>query len=410
MADTRPYDTFNAEELAICLSHYDLGIIKGIAAFSRGSRNAPKAIINCERGRFLFKRRNKGVDEIKKVAFTHQIQLALAAQNFPLPHLLGTRDDDNSMLVYRNCIYEIQEFIEGTGYDASLESTEQAGHALGLYHKLLEGFQSDYEPPTASYHNAKAIFQSIHKSSASLTPTPSTRERTRDTVQFLGNAYRHCAEEINKLGLCDWPTQIVHGDWHPGNMLFRDKLVVAVIDYDTARQQQRVIDFANGALQFSIIGRRDAALEDWPEHLDMPRLKQFLHGYDSVNQIATDELKAAPYLMCEAMIAEAVLPIATTGGFGRFDGCEFLEMIRKKVIWLITNAEALSGVLNENVPEPVAVSKGIQLAPEKKPPKTPTHTKPPGHPKKPAPKPQGKPRASDPLADLADAAKKLKKK
>jgi len=217
-------------------------------------------------------------------------------------------------------------------------------------------------------------------------------------------------EEINKLGLCDWPTQIVHGDWHPGNMLFRDKLVVAVIDYDTARQQQRVIDFANGALQFSIIGRRDAALEDWPEHLDMPRLKQFLHGYDSVNQIATDELKAAPYLMCEAMIAEAVLPIATTGGFGRFDGCEFLEMIRKKVIWLITNAEALSGVLNENVPEPVAVSKGIQLAPEKKPPKTPTHTKPPGHPKKPAPKPQGKPRASDPLADLADAAKKLKKK
>jgi len=71
MADTRPYDTFNAEELAICLSHYDLGIIKGIAAFSRGSRNAPKAIINCERGRFLFKRRNKGVDEIKKIGRAH---------------------------------------------------------------------------------------------------------------------------------------------------------------------------------------------------------------------------------------------------------------------------------------------------------------------------------------------------
>jgi Ser/Thr protein kinase RdoA (MazF antagonist) len=367
MADTREYDKFSAEELAICLSHYDLGIIKGIAAFSRGSRNAPKAIINCERGRFLFKRRNKGVDEIKKVAFTHQIQLALAAQNFPLPHLLGTRDDDNSMLVYRDQIYEVQEFIEGTGYDASLESTEQSGHALGLYHKLLEGFQSDYEPPTASYHNAKAIYQSIHKSSASLTPTPDMRERTKETVKFLGDTYRQCVEEINKLGLADWPTQIVHGDWHPGNMLFRDKVVIAVIDYDTARQQQRVIDFANGALQFSIIGRRDAPLDDWPENLDMPRLKQFLHGYDSVNQIATDELRAAPYLMCEAMIAEAVLPIAATGGFGRFDGCAFLEMIRKKIVWLITNASALSGILNENVPEPVSVSTGIKLAPEHKP-------------------------------------------
>ena len=369
MADTRAYDRFNAEELAICLSHYDLGIIRNIAAFSRGSRNAPKAIVNCDRGRFLFKRRNKGVDEIKKVAFTHQIQLALAAQNFPLPHLLGIRDDGNSMLIYRNNIYEMQEFIEGTGYDASLEATEQAGHALGLYHKLLEGFQSDYEPPTASYHNAKAIYQSIQKSSVSLKPTADMRERTCETVKFLGDTYRQCVEEINKLGLSDWPTQIVHGDWHPGNMLFRDKLVVAVIDYDTARLQQRVIDFANGALQFSIIGRRDASLDDWPEHLDMPRLKQFLHGYDSVNQIATDELRAAPYLMCEAMIAEAVLPIAATGGFGRFDGCEFLEMIRKKVVWLITNAGALSGILNENVPEPISVSDGIKLAPENEPPK-----------------------------------------
>lgn len=396
MADTRAYDTFNAEELAICLSYYDLGIIKGIAGFSRGSRNAPKAIIDCERGRFLFKRRNKGVDEIEKVAFTHQIQLALAAQNFPLPHLLGTRDNDNSMLIHRSHIYEMQEFIEGNGYDASPGATEQAGHALGLYHKLLEGFQSDYEPPTASYHNARAIFQSIHKSSASLVPKPDMRERTRDTVKFLGNTYRQCVEEINKLGLCDWPVQIVHGDWHPGNMLFRDKIVVAVIDYDTARQQQRVIDFANGALQFSIIGRRAAPLEDWPEDIDIPRLKQFLYGYDSVNQISTDELRVMPYLMCEAMIAEAVLPIATTGGFGRFDGCEFLEMIRKKIVWLVTNATVLSEILNENAPKPITVSTGS---------KKPTTAQ-----KRTIPKSHGKPTAGDHLADLANAAKKRKKK
>ncbi|HUT94524.1 MAG TPA: hypothetical protein VMY37_34025, partial [Thermoguttaceae bacterium] len=78
---------FGAEELAICLSHYDLGILRSVKDFPRGSKRAPKAVIQSDRGKFLFKRRSKGKDNLGKVAFTHQLQLFLAGQNFPLPHL-----------------------------------------------------------------------------------------------------------------------------------------------------------------------------------------------------------------------------------------------------------------------------------------------------------------------------------
>ncbi len=340
-------ERFDADELAICLSHYDLGIIEGITDFPRGSRRSPKLVILCQRGRFLFKRRARGKDDLNKVAFTHQIQLHLAAENFPLPHLLGTRPDNNSMLVSNDRIYEMFEFIEAGAYDGALEATYDAGRILGLYHKLLTGFRSDYTPPKGNYHAALGVSQAIGNTVTSLPlesrPEPDVLGKT---VDFLKKAYRHSAQKANDAGITDWPRQIVHGDWHPGNMLFRDKLVAAVIDYDSARLQPRVIDLANGALQFSIIGGAEDPSQ-WPANLDTTRLRRFLSGYDSANVISKAELQVIPFLMCEAMIAEAVLPIAATGSFGRMEGFAFLQMIERKVKWVLGHLKELAAILED---------------------------------------------------------------
>jgi homoserine kinase type II len=340
-------ETFQREELVKALSHYDLGIIHKVEEFPRGSRRSPKVLLQADRGEFLFKRRARGKDDLAKVAFTHQIQLMLAAQNFPLPHLLGTREENNSMLVMDDQIYEMFEYIAGEGYTGGLDSTYYAGQSLSLYHKLLKDFEGDYNPPTGSYHDAKAIHQAIRNTVGSLPleTRPSTDVLTA-TVKRIEDAYVHAAAQVNQLGLAEWESQIVHGDWHPGNMLFRNKRVVAVIDYDAARRQQRVIDFANGALQFSILGGGEDP-SDWPEYPDEARFKRFMRGYDSVSVVSVAEIKAVPYLMCEAMIAEAVLPIAATGSFGRFDGFGFLEMIDRKVQWILGHCDQLVGAMED---------------------------------------------------------------
>ena len=91
MADNKVRETFRARELAVCLSYYDLGIISEIEEFARGSRRAPKVVIDCERGRFLFKRRTMGKDDLAKVAFTHQIQLTLLHE---IGHHFGFTDEE----------------------------------------------------------------------------------------------------------------------------------------------------------------------------------------------------------------------------------------------------------------------------------------------------------------------------
>ena len=154
------------------------------------------------------------------------------------------------------------------------------------------------------------------------------------------------SRKVQEIGLPGWPKQIVHGDWHPGNMLFRDRHVVAVIDYDAARVQQRVIDFANGVLQFSILGGSEDPTK-WPEYVDVTRYKRFMLGYDSVNVITKQEMQCVPHLICEAMIAEGVLPIAATGSFGRIQGYPFLKMIDRKTRWIQENVTALTSVLDD---------------------------------------------------------------
>src|SRR4029078_9500102 len=103
-------EKFAAEELAIVLSHFDLGTIDSIVEFPRGSRKAPKLLIVTEHGKFLLKRRARGKEDPFKVAFCHAIQLHLSRQQFPLPHLIGTRKDNNSMLQWRGGVYELFEY------------------------------------------------------------------------------------------------------------------------------------------------------------------------------------------------------------------------------------------------------------------------------------------------------------
>jgi homoserine kinase type II len=328
-------EQFSAEELAIVMSHFEIGVIDSIVDYPRGSRKAPKLLIVSEQGKFLLKRRARGKDDPYKVAFSHALQLYLASKQFPLPHLVGTRKDNNSMLQWRNAVYELFEYIPGQGYPQTLEATFDSGRVLSLYHKLLQDFQSEWKPSGGSYHQAPAVEQGLRAIPSQVGDTDA-----RPVLEFLRESYRHAAQMVEGLGLDRWPKQIVHADWHPGNMLFRDNHVVAVIDYDSARLLARIIDVANGALQFSIIGG-DEDVSKWPDKLDEGRFKRFLRGYDQVMLLSEAELKTVPWLMVEALIAEAVFPIAATGSFGRMEGMAFLEMVQRKIQWMQKSADSL---------------------------------------------------------------------
>lgn len=343
--------TFEGGELAVVVSRYDIGVIESVKEFRRGSGRAPKVLLRTDRGRFLLKRRTIGRDGVARVRFCHEIQLHLAARRFPLPKLISSKTDGSTILVLNDFIYELFEFIPGDNYDSSLDATFDAGRALGLFHRLLAGFKSkSFSPTSASYHNARGVEEHLGLVQQRL-PDLSGSAGNRSAASILdrlGVSYLDAAKRVENLGFSNWPRQIIHGDWHPGNMLFKGSRVSAVIDYDTARLCPRIIDLANGALQFSITMQGQDP-DQWPTGLDEGRFKRFCRGYETVKDcvISTAELDALPWLMIQALIVEAIVPIAATGSFAGLSGAAFLRMVDAKAVWLQQHAARLSGLIGD---------------------------------------------------------------
>ncbi len=330
----KPTEGFDSSELATALSHYDLGVVHSIRRFRRGAADAPKALIQCERGNFLLKRRRPADADPEQVAFCHEVQLRLARRGFPLARLVGSRLENNSMLILEAGVYELFEFVRGQPFDGSGARTEAAGTCLARFHKAIADYRPEGRHGGRGYHDRERVRRQLD----------ALRERFEE-AETLREAYEESVRAARAAGIESWPTQVIHGDWHPGNMVFRESSVAAVVDFDSVQMGARAMDLANGALQFSLLGGGKDP-QQWPDAPDENRYLRFCHGYDQEEgcTISQAELRAMAPLMIEALVAEAVGPIAATGAFAGIDGARFLEMVCRKARWLLANSNRLASL------------------------------------------------------------------
>jgi homoserine kinase type II len=345
------HERFGWRELAVVLSHYELGVLEDVRVFPKGSRRAPKVKIVARSGEYLLKRRAVGGDDPFRVAFTHTLQLHLADRGFPVPRLLGTRDENNSMLSLEGSIYEMFEYVRGRRFDRSPEQAAAAGRAMGQLHRLLQDCRPSFDAPAGSFHGVEvdAHFARTPASISAVERDLDVAALTR-TCERLRDAYRQADGRVRAAGFDAWTVTTIHGDWHPGNLLYRNGQVVAVLDFDSARIEPRLADVANGALQFAMRMREPTEPLTWPAGLDAHRLARFITGYEngSGTALRPEERGILPWLMIEALIIESLVPIATTGSFARIPGSTFLSMVERKVEWISQRADKLVRFVEES--------------------------------------------------------------
>ncbi len=322
---------FSSEELVRVLSHYDVGIVHRVKPLTAGNRRAPKVIITADKGVFLLKRRPRGRDDLQRVAFAHAVQQHLASRFFPVTSLLPTADEHTTALSLENHIYECFPFVTGTRYDGSAEATREAGRQLAVFHKHLADFRAPGERSPWCFHDSAMVRRHLKLISAD--KRTETSRKMQAVAQELLLRYDKSSRHVNEVGFSSWKRQVVHGDWHPGNLLYAGQKIVAVMDFDSIRAAPPATDLANGMLQFSIVADRPNPA-DWPAHFDRDRIFQFLDGYREIIRLSQRKRYGLVDLMIESMLAEAVLPVAATGFFGHHAGLDFLEMILRKTKWL----------------------------------------------------------------------------
>jgi homoserine kinase type II len=341
-----------AGELARVCAHYDIGEVAAARKLSRGSGASPKVVLETSTGAYLLKRRAPGRDDPTVVAITHEVQIYLAQHGFPTPRLIGTKRGNNSMLQLDGRAYELFTFVQGTPFQRTPDESRHAGATLASLHALLRGLVPMWKPMSGTFHGAAQVLERL-----SSIPQTLGDPQVRETTRALRALYREAAEEAQRHAL-DWrPEQLIHADWHPGNMIFSSDGsgdVRAVLDFDAVRLAPPVVDLANGALQFSILrgSRRRAESEQAPDEVDFTRFKAFCQGYHERQgqPLQQGEIQALPWLMVEALVTETAVTVAATGSFGPLDGWDMLRLVLRKGQWIRDRAATMIDAARRSVP------------------------------------------------------------
>jgi len=343
---------FSLSESLRALSHWELGVIERVREFRRGSRRSPKLRIATDRGEFLLKRRAPGRDDVARVTLAHELQVQLAEAGYPVAPLISTRKGE-SRVELDGRIYELFRYIDSTGFPKTAAAAGSAGAVLARLHALTARRREAVEIRAGTFHAARTIESAFHQLPAAVATVEgeAEAESLARTCRLLRKGYLEAARRVEACGWANWPRQLLHGDWHPGNVLFRGDEVTAVLDFDSARLEPRAADISNGLLQFTMLMSVPDDPLSWPDGFDGARLESFLRGYDlSLREhggepLSEPEQSALPWLMIEALIVESAVPIAATGSFASIRGSAFLQMVERKVDWIWRRSAKLKRLL-----------------------------------------------------------------
>jgi homoserine kinase type II len=286
------------------LSHYALGQLQAAQRIEQGFVNE-NWIVETDRGRYILKRHRPDLYKPERAKDTriilgqHDLIKWLREAGFPAPAIVPTAGGE-TLLILNGELYEIQDYIEGDPYDHNRSAhLEAAAITLGRYHASVQGFAPRalcawgelYSPANASAP-LRLVSTHLHEA-CQLDEAPgllSVIEQLRSRADGL-------AARFARHGTL--PRLVIHGDYHAGNLLFRDDQIVGVVDYDSANWQPRVVEVAEALIYFA--SPRPGQLKHlvYPGFLEWKPFTRFLQGYARLVTLDENEIRALPdYIYC----------------------------------------------------------------------------------------------------------------
>ncbi|MBT5582850.1 MAG: phosphotransferase [Phycisphaerae bacterium] len=321
-------------EISAVLSQFSIGEVESIRPFLAGSTRAPKARVTTESGVFLLKRLAPSRSDPEGMRFQHRILRHLTIAGFPVAEL-QISNDNATMVSHESHYYELCRWVEGQRYQFQIAAAKACGAAMAAMHDLLVPLIAG-SPDRRGYHDRPDVAHAV----AELASAAS------DSVQAgylrLGDHLRQSRRHVRGY----WPgllVTVVHGDWHPGNILLGGDRVVAVIDFESARVEPRVADLANGLMQFTLSRRPGSSVDEWPIECNMDLLEQMANGFQLVARRRLDdvELDCIPSLMIEALATEIVITLRRKGQVRKMGPDVVLPWIIKRLDWIDANRAAV---------------------------------------------------------------------
>lgn len=298
-----PMDTLSDQDLACILAEYDLGALCRCIRLGCGCINE-KWFLQTTGGQYLLRRRHKDRREILQVAAQHTLMQHLHGAGFPAPALVRTRSSA-TYLELQGEVYEVHTYIDGDPCEAR-EATHQqaAARTLGQFHNAVGDFD---------HHG-------LHWPRERYGPVALRRIIDRLLRNWRGQVSPQLETLVGELEKNAWdlrtrfvafgqlPELVIHGDYHAGNLILRQGLVVGVVDYDLAHWCSRAMEVAEAIIAFAT--QRSGGLHHivYPGVLDLDAVHRFLAAYTESASLSKAEIHALPDLIRTIWLCASIDP------------------------------------------------------------------------------------------------------
>jgi len=330
-------------EVREVLSRYALVKPITMQPLGRGSRSIAKSRLITPRGQFLLKRRAQHRSDPDNVAFVHGFHRHLEARAVQVAPLVLDRSGQSAVTVNGH-VYELFGWVDGERWKRTVGEAGDAGLGFGRLLRKARGCTPPGRPLTLSYHAHPAREVALNGVVASAcTADPDTDASALASVCRTLDE-RAIAAAQRAAGVRATPQGVVHGDLHPGNVLFQHGRLAAIVDFDSARMDWRAAELASAALHFGNDPISGVPIDEWDAGLDLERVGAILQGAERGlgEALLPVERTALPWLMIEACIVESAVPIARRGRFGDLRADRLLAFVDRKTAWIEAHAAQVS--------------------------------------------------------------------
>ena len=287
-----------AEQQAASLRQYDLTPPVTIRPLNEQGINNATFLVQTGAGEFILKR-YQSFGDINTLRYEHDLLRWLSKQNLPfgVPTPLAARDGA-TLTPDGEGWQALYGRLPGQRPAYSPEVIEAVGKALGQLHAALSVYPLTPRHGLATYRWIDKIHPllphplSLTPSAVGLPDEPPQRELFdwwRDMV-----AYQQQQIEQIYPGL---PMQVTHGDFVFSNTLFANGRVTAILDFEMAEPDARLIDIASG-LRFIL--RPEDSSDRWQ------LVEAFCRGYGSATHLTDHEVEALPCLLLQREIVSSI--------------------------------------------------------------------------------------------------------
>ena len=300
----------------IILKYYDIGELLNYKKLELGYINKSYIIEVAHKGKkkkYFIRKYKRGIKE-EEIIFEHSIINHLVKKNFHIvAKVISAKDGKTYLKQSENgddVFYAIFNFLEGEDKytwinpNCDEKDLKEAAIVLAKYHNAVYDFV-----PVGKRNEAK-IIELLPKIAKKMALFVQKTGRTKFDTLFLAKlpfilkVIERLIGAIDKQKHKSLPHLVIHSDYHPGNLKFKNGKITGLFDFDWAKIDVRCFDIALALSYFCIAwkGEKDGELQLDQFATFLETYQQRLENSDGLKPLNDAELDCLPDMISASML------------------------------------------------------------------------------------------------------------